>query len=108
MEPFPIPSDRQLLQTIIEPLLEDFIYWFNKSETMLTSQRINFLAKEEQSAMISKIQKHKQEISAAQSLFRAMNSAVIIEPSQVQKWHAAVKEYWSIAVKLRNQRTADS
>ncbi|MEM9164794.1 MAG: DUF2605 family protein, partial [Cyanobacteria bacterium P01_F01_bin.4] len=55
----PYPSDPELLKAVLEPLLEDFQYWFGRSVQLLESEKIPFFSVQEQQNLLQKIHKAK-------------------------------------------------
>ncbi len=43
------PPENELLETVLKPLLEDFQYWFERSRTLLETEKLAFLSDQEQS-----------------------------------------------------------
>ena len=41
------PKEDEILKTVLEPLLEDFQYWFNRSRSLLESEELTFLSERE-------------------------------------------------------------
>ena len=41
-----------LLKTILQPLLEDFNYWFARSHELLETEQLTFMSHEEQSNLL--------------------------------------------------------
>lgn len=95
----PEPSEKALLKTVLEPLLEDFQYWFSRSRTLLESENITFLSSEEQADLLTRLKQAQQEVSAAQSLFRAMEGNAGIDPRTLMPWHRLVGECWSVSLR---------
>ena len=77
----PLPSEKELLKAILEPLLEDFQYWFAKSRSFLESERATFLDTEEQNNLLERLKHSQQEVSAAQMLFKVTGGEAGIETS---------------------------
>jgi hypothetical protein len=42
------PSEKEILKSVFEPLLEDFQYWFMRSRNLLENKRLGFFSPEEQ------------------------------------------------------------
>ncbi|MGB3654366.1 MAG: DUF2605 family protein, partial [Rivularia sp. (in: cyanobacteria)] len=45
----------ELLKTVLQPLLEDFEYWFARSRTFLETEQLSFLDKQEQSDLLTRV-----------------------------------------------------
>ena len=98
------PTERELLKTVLEPLLEDFQYWFGRSRSLLESERISFLSDSEQTQLLERIVKSQQEVQAAQTLFQATDGAAGIDSKILLPWHQLVAECWNIAQKWREAK----
>jgi hypothetical protein len=46
-------SEPGLLKSILEPLLEDFQYWFSRSRSLLETEKISFLSHPQQSDLLT-------------------------------------------------------
>ena len=96
------PTEKALLKTVLEPLLEDFQYWFERSTSLLESEQLPFFSAEEQTQLLTKIKRAQQEVSTAQMLFRATDGGVGIDSQMLFSWHQLVAECWNVAQKLRS------
>jgi hypothetical protein len=90
-----------LLKTLLEPLLEDFQYWFGRSRTLLESQEIEFLGEEKQSDLLERVKQAQQQVSTAQLLMKATDNQVGVETSVLMPWHHLVTECWQVAIRFR-------
>ena len=95
------PSEQELLQTILQPLLVDFEYWFAQSIELLERQQISFLSPIAQSELLDRVNQAQQEVTVAKLLFQAVEGQAGIEPSQMVAWHRIVTECWHISMRLR-------
>ena len=98
------PSEQELLQTILQPLLVDFDYWFTRSKELLERERIEFLSPTAQSALLDRVNQAQQEVSIAKLLFNAVDGQAGIEPSQMVGWHQIVTECWHVSMQLRQSK----
>jgi Protein of unknown function (DUF2605) len=98
------PSEQELLQNILQPLLTDFEYWFSQSIQLLGSTQIPFLSPIDQAALLDRVTQAQQEVSVAQMLFRAVDGKVGVEPSQMLGWHQLVTECWQVSMQLRQSQ----
>ncbi|MDY6781040.1 MAG: DUF2605 domain-containing protein [Cyanobacteriota bacterium] len=96
------PPEKELLKTILEPLLEDFQYWFSRSQTLLESERLTFLSPQEQDHLLSRLKEAQQEVGAAKMLFRATDGSAGIDPATLKPWHRLVGECWQVSRKWRS------
>lgn len=90
-----------LLKTLLQPLFEDFQYWFQRSRLLLENHTINFLGKEQQESLLERIKQAQREVSAAQSLFQATDGQVGVDTSALVPWHQLVTECWQVGMKFR-------
>ncbi|HEY9895910.1 MAG TPA: DUF2605 domain-containing protein [Candidatus Sericytochromatia bacterium] len=101
---FDSPSpNADLLRSILEPLLEDFQYWFQRSRLLLETEALPFLGTEQRDSLLKRIVVAQQEVSTAQMLFKATGGQVGIELSVMKPWHDLVAECWQVAVRRRMQ-----
>lgn len=103
-------SDQQaLLKAILEPLLEDFQYWFSRSRHLLESQDLAVLSPQEQADLLHRVKAAQAEVTAAQSLFQAADGNVGVEMSTIAPWHQLVTECRQAAIQNRqHQANPDS
>jgi hypothetical protein len=98
------PSEKELLKTVLEPLLEDFQYWFGRSRILLESSQMSFLTTEEQAELLARIVYSQQEVQTAQMLFRATDGLAGIDSEMLLPWHQLVAECWDVSQKWREDR----
>lgn len=96
--------DPELLKTILQPLLEDFEYWFARSRSLLENERISFLRVEQQSNLLGRVQQAQQEVGAAKVLFQATAGQVGIDMAALMPWHQLLTECWQVAVRFRSEQ----
>ncbi len=96
------PNKHELLKTILEPLLEDFQYWFSLSSTLLESERISFLSPQEQAELLRRVKHNQREVSTAQMLFQATGGQAGIDSAMLMPWHRLVAECWQVARRWRS------
>ncbi|MGV2828456.1 DUF2605 domain-containing protein [Myxosarcina sp. GI1(2024)] len=98
------PTEKELLKSVLEPLLEDFQYWFGRSRSLLESERLAFLSVEEQAQFLRRIARSQQEVGTAQILFKATNGEAGIDSNMLPPWHQLVVECWGLAKKRREMK----
>ncbi len=98
------PSEREILQNVLQPLLVDFDYWFGRSIELLERERIPFMPPLVQDDLLNRVKQALQEVSVAKMLFQAVDGQVGIEPSQMVAWHQLVTECWQVSTRLRQSR----
>jgi hypothetical protein len=95
------PSEQELLKTILQPLLEDFQYWFSRSRSLLETEDIRFLSSEQQADLLARVRQAEQEVATAQMLFKATDGQVGVETSMLVPWHRLLNECWQIGRRWR-------
>ncbi len=108
MMPHSKPTEQELLKTILEPLLEDFQYWFSRSRQLLESERITFLSVEEQAELLERVKLHQQEVQTAKILFEATGKQAGIDTRALVPWHKLVAECWHVSMKWRSHQQKNS
>jgi Protein of unknown function (DUF2605) len=97
--------DPELLKTILEPLLEDFQYWFARSRKLLETEQISFLGEEKQADLLARLLQAQQELSTAQMLVKATEGRAGIEMSVLMPWHQLLTECWKVAMRFRSEQS---
>jgi GAF domain-containing protein len=100
------PSEQELLKTVLQPLLEDFQYWFSRSRSLLETEDITFLSKEEQTDLLERVTLAQQEVNTALMLFQATNGQVGIETTTLLPWHKLLGECWKVGMRWRLNNAA--
>ncbi|MDJ0594082.1 MAG: DUF2605 domain-containing protein [Pleurocapsa sp. MO_226.B13] len=95
------PTEKELLKTVLEPLLEDFQYWFERSRKLLESEQMSFFDPQEQAQLLERIVQSQQEVQTAQMLFKATDGTAGIDSRMLLPWHQLVAECWNVAQKWR-------
>ncbi len=101
-------NESELLTTVLEPLLEDFQYWFSRAQTLLESERITLLSLEEQEDLLARVNKSKKEVSTAQFLFKATDKKAGIDTAILVPWHKLVAECWQVSRQWRSHKANKS
>jgi Protein of unknown function (DUF2605) len=94
-------SENELLKQVLEPLLEDFEYWFSRSRSLLEKEELSFFSAQEQAQLLEKVKKTQQEVKTAQMLFKATDGKAGIETAILVPWHQLVAECWEAARRWR-------
>jgi hypothetical protein len=102
------PTEKELLKTILEPLLEDFQYWFGRSRSLLETERLTFLSLEEQQDLLDRVKQSQQEVSTVQMLFKLTGGETGVETSVLVPWHKLVAECWQVAMKWRSLQSQNN
>lgn len=87
---FTEPNDRKLLKKILEPLLEDFQYWFARSRSLLENERIHFLSEAEQTDLLDRVKSAQQEVQTTKMMFKVMEGQVGVTLTTLTPWHRLV------------------
>jgi len=98
------PTEKELLKTVLEPLLEDFQYWFERSRNLLESEQMSFFSASEQAQLLEKIVHSQREVQTAKMLFNATDGSAGIDSRMLLPWHQLVAECWSVAQKCRESK----
>ncbi|MGF1486828.1 MAG: DUF2605 domain-containing protein [Prochloraceae cyanobacterium] len=106
MPPFQ-PKENELLKNVLEPLLEDFQYWFARSRSLIESEQLTFLSAQEKRQLLDRIKKTQQEVSATQMLFKATDGKAGVDPQTLIPWHQLVVESWEVSKRWREQKKSD-
>jgi hypothetical protein len=101
------PSEQELLKSVLQPLLEDFQYWFSRSRSLLETEDIPFLSEEQQSDLLVRVRQAQQEVSTAQMLFQATNGQVGIETATLVPWHRLVSDCWQVGMRWHSSVSAE-
>jgi hypothetical protein len=98
------PTEKELLKTVLEPLLEDFQYWFERSRTLLESEQMSFFTAQEQAELLARIIHSQQEVQTAKMLFQATDGLAGIDSKMLLPWHQLVAECWDVAQRWRENK----
>ena len=98
--------ESELLKALLEPLLEDFNYWFERSTKLLETEEIPFLSDEDQSDLLARVKQAQQEVGAAKALFQATVGQVGIETTALMPWHRLLAECWQVSARFRSLHSA--
>ena len=96
----------EVLKILLEPLLEDFVYWFGRSQTLLETEKISFLHPQQQSDLLERVKQAQKEVSTVQMLFRATGGQVGVETATLIPWHRLLMECSQVAMRFRMEHSA--
>ncbi|QHV00092.1 DUF2605 domain-containing protein [Synechocystis sp. CACIAM 05] len=102
----PQPDEKELLKTILEPLLGDFEHWFSRSCQLLESQRLAFFTPEQQQELLDRVRQARDEVKCTKLMFQATGEQVGVEFSVLVPWHNLVTECWQVAQRHRQMQAA--
>lgn len=97
----------ELLKSVLQPLLEDFQYWFGRSRSFLETERLSFLSNNEQSDLLIRVKQAQQEVNTANMLFKATECKVGIDMAALMPWHQLVTECWKVAMRFRSEQSSN-
>lgn len=101
-------EQQKLLKAVLEPLLDDFQYWFSRSRNLLEYKTVTVLSPQEQADLLQRVKTAQEEVTATQSLFKATDGNVGVEMSTIAPWHQLVTECWRVAMENRQQQQQSS
>lgn len=102
------PTEKELLKQVLEPLLDDFLYWFARSVKLLESERLSFFSTTEQANLLQRLKTAQKEVSTAKMMFNATDGAAGIDSQILLPWHNLVAECWDVARLWRQSQTNES
>ena len=103
-----LPSDSSeagLLKTLLEPLLEDFKYWFSRSQQFLETETISFLSPHEQSDLLARVRQAQQEVDTVSTLLQVTDNQVGVETQVLFGWHRLLAECWKVSARFRTSQS---
>jgi hypothetical protein len=96
--------DPEMLRQLLEPLLEDFTYWFNRSQKLFSSERIDFLREQDQTKLLERVENALKEVAVAIALFKVTGHQVGIDMATMRPWHQLLMECQAVGMRYyRNQ-----
>ncbi|MBF1999725.1 MAG: DUF2605 domain-containing protein [Synechococcales cyanobacterium C42_A2020_086] len=93
----------ELLKALLQPLLADFHYWFERAKALLGTHRIDFLEEEEQSNLLQRVEQAQQEVQTAQLLLKMTDGRVGVDTAILLPWHKLVTECWQVGMRFRSE-----
>lgn len=97
----------ELLKTVLQPLLDDFQYWFERSQALLEENEISFLGDEKQRDLLERVKQAQQEVRAAQMLLDITHGQAGVETAVLVPWHHLVTECWQVSIRYRLEYSVD-
>lgn len=95
----------ELLKLVLEPLLEDFEYWFARSQNLLENERIQFMSEQEQFDLLQRVKQAQAELSTAKMLFAATGKQVGMDMATLIPWHQLVTECGKVGMRYRQSKS---
>ncbi len=102
------PTDPNLLKNILEPLLEDFQYWFGRSQSLLESEKISFLGQAGQADLLARVVRAREEVNTAKMLLNVTDGQAGVDMAVLMPWHKLLTECWQVAMRFRQERSSDT
>jgi Protein of unknown function (DUF2605) len=100
----PPSTDPALLKALLEPLLEDFEYWFSRSKALLESEPMGFMTPVAQQDLLGRVIESLGAVSVMRSLMVATENRAGVEMSVLMNWHKLVHECWGVSIRHRQDR----
>ncbi|BAY13317.1 DUF2605 domain-containing protein [Calothrix sp. NIES-2098] len=97
-------SGAELLKSLLEPLLEDFQFWFAGSRQFLESRQLSFMSEEEQNDLLLQVKQAQDELNTAKMMFNATDGQVGIDMATITPWHELVTECWNVVMRYHQEK----
>lgn len=97
-------NNSQLLEQLLEPLLEDFIYWFGRSQSLLANTDIDFLTEQQRHHLLERLDTAQKEVQTAKLLFNLSGKTVGVDVQAMAPWHGLLMECQSIGMRYRQEQ----
>lgn len=97
-------QDSEVLKYILEPLLEDFDYWFGRSLLLLEEEEINFLTESQKTDLISRVTNTLQAVKTAKMMYKLSGEQVGVEVQAMMPWHNLLMECQAVGMKFRQSQ----
>jgi Protein of unknown function (DUF2605) len=99
-------AEIELMQSLLEPLIEDFRYWFGRSLELLESERLSFMTTEDQADLTTRIRSIIGEVNAASALFQITGKQVGVDVASINSWHRLLMECQGMGMRYRQFKAA--
>jgi hypothetical protein len=96
-----------VLRDLLEPLLEDFRYWFQRAHDLLSRERLAFMTEVEQTHLLERVTQAQKEVATASLLFQATGHKVGVDVAALMPWHQLLMECQAVGMRYRQQNSAD-
>lgn len=94
-----------ILQAVLEPLLDDFQYWFSETQSLLASAKADCLADGDRQGLAQELDEAQQAVATARTLMLATDGNAGVELDVVSQWHRLVNKCWQTSRYIRQQHT---
>jgi hypothetical protein len=88
-----------IVKSLLEPLLEDFLYWFSQARQMLTGDSLPLVEPQQRQALLTQITQAEAEVQAAHTLLTS--TGVGVDTTVLMGWHRLVLECWRLRLQNR-------
>jgi hypothetical protein len=95
------PKQSSLLESVLGPLLEDFVYWFERSQTLLQTERLSGLEPQAQAELLARVEVALEQVKTSKTLLRMTDGQAGVDMAVVAPWHQLVHECWGVAIQHR-------
>ncbi|MEM6715311.1 MAG: DUF2605 domain-containing protein [Cyanobacteria bacterium P01_F01_bin.56] len=92
-----------MMQVVLEPLLEDFQYWFGETQTLLNSPQADCLAARDRETLLQEIATAQRAVATAKTLLLATDGNAGVDLAVVGQWHQLVNKCWRTSRDIRQQ-----
>ncbi|MGD1943411.1 MAG: DUF2605 domain-containing protein [Leptolyngbyaceae cyanobacterium] len=103
----PHPPEQPLVQTVLEPLLDDFQYWFGETLVLLASPPAQCLESHDRQALAAQLTTAQQAVATAKALLLATEGQAGVDIAVVGQWHQLVSRCWQTSRYVRQHSQAD-
>jgi LmbE family N-acetylglucosaminyl deacetylase len=100
----PAFQDSEVLKFILEPLLEDFVYWFGRSLLLLEQEEINFLTEPQKTDLITRVKHNLEAVKTAKMMYKLSGEKVGIEVQAMMPWHKLLMECQAVGMRFRQSQ----
>jgi hypothetical protein len=90
-----------LLESVLQPLLDDFASSFEKGLALLEHCPDTVLSDERRAALRARLLEARAQLAAARALRAAAPAPMALEMATITPWHALLVEVWSLSAALR-------
>lgn len=99
-----VNPDPEMLRQLLQPLLEDFIYWFDRAQKLLSTESLDFLDDADQKKLLDRLEHALKEVNVAIALFRVTGHQVGVDMATMRPWHELLVECQAVGMRYyRNQ-----
>lgn len=95
----------ELLKSLLQPLLDDFQYWFRRSRDLLEREEIPFLSQNQQTDLLDRVKQAQNEVSTVQMLFKATGGQAGVETATLMPWHRLLMECSQVGMRFRLEQS---